>query len=47
MPNGMMFTIGAKSVMLAISILPHLGRNGTITFSVEGAMPKLHWSIAP
>jgi len=47
MPNGMMFTIGAKSMMLAINILPHLGRNGTMTLSVEGAIPKLHWSIAP
>jgi hypothetical protein len=47
MPKGMIFTIGAKSMMLAMSMLPHLGRSGTITFSVEGAIPKLHWSIAP
>ncbi len=46
-PKGIMFTIGAKSVILAMSMLPHLGRSGTITFRVDGAIPKLHWSIAP
>lgn len=47
MPNGMMLDIGAMSMMLAISILPHLGRSGTVTINVDGAIPKLHCSIAP
>jgi hypothetical protein len=46
-PKGMMLTIGTLSIMLAISILPHLGRRGTMTFSVDGAIPNEHWSIAP
>ena len=47
MPNGIMFDIGTMSVMFAISIFPHLGRNGTFTVSGDGAIPKLHCSIAP
>lgn len=47
MPNGMMFTIGAMSITVPISMLPHIGRNGITTISVDGAMPKVHWSIAP
>ena len=42
-----MFVIGTKSMMFAISILPHLGLKGTVTISEEGAIPKVHWSIAP
>lgn len=47
MPKGIMLTIGILSMMLAISILPHLGRSGTMTDRVDGAIPKLHCSIAP
>ena len=47
MPKGMMFVIGAMSMMFAISIFPHFGRSGTVTISDDGAIPKLHCSIAP
>ena len=47
MPKGMMFDIGTMSMMFAISIFPHLGRRGTVTISDDGAIPKLHCSIAP
>jgi hypothetical protein len=46
-PKGRIFVIGTKSIILAISILPHLGRRGTVTISDDGAIPKVHWSIAP
>ena len=46
-PNGMMLVIGAISIILAISIFPHLGRRGTVTISDDGAIPKLHCSMAP
>jgi hypothetical protein len=46
-PKGMMFIMGAISMIFAMSILPHLGRSGTVTISVDGAIPKLHCSIAP
>jgi len=42
-----MFVIGTMSMMLAISMLPHFGRIGTVTFSVDGVVPKVHCSIAP
>lgn len=45
-PKGGMFSIGAKSITLAIGTLPAIGRSPT-TERVEGAIPKLHWSIAP
>ena len=47
MPKGSMFDIGAMSMMLAMSMFPHLGRRGTVTISDDGAIPKLHCSIAP
>lgn len=47
MPKGMMFTIGAMSKMVPISMLPHLGRSGITTISDDGAMPNVHWSVAP
>lgn len=47
MPNGMILVIGIISVILAISIFPHFGRSGTVTISVDGAIPKVHCSIAP
>lgn len=46
MPKGLMFSMGAKSMMLAIGILPHIGRI-PMTVRGEGATPKLHWSNAP
>jgi hypothetical protein len=42
-----MFVIGIMSMILAISMLPHFGRIGTVTISVDGAIPKVHCSIAP
>jgi hypothetical protein len=47
MPKGMMFTIGAKSIIVALGLFWIMGRKGTVTVSVEGASPKLHFSIAP
>lgn len=47
MPKGMMFVMGIISMIFAISILPHFGRKGTVTMSDDGAIPKLHCSIAP
>ena len=47
MPKGSMLDMGAMSMMFAISIFPHLGRKGTVTISDDGAIPKLHCSIAP
>ena len=38
---------GVKSIVVAISMFIHLGRRGTVTISEHGAIPKLHWSIAP
>jgi hypothetical protein len=46
-PNGMIFAIGMLSMIVAMSMLPHFGRKGMITISDEGAIPKLHWSMAP
>lgn len=47
MPKGIMLVIGAISMMFAISMFPHFGRSGTVTISDDGAIPKLHCSIAP
>ncbi len=47
MPKGIIFVIGAKSMTVAISMLPHFGLSGTVTMSDDGAIPKEHWSIAP
>jgi len=47
MPKGMMFTIGAKSMMLARGMLPiNLVRDGR-TMSDDGARPKVHVIMAP
>jgi hypothetical protein len=46
-PNGIIFAIGIMSIIVPMSIFPHLGRRGMTTISDDGAMPKLHWSIAP
>lgn len=47
MPKGIMLVMGMMSIIVAIGILPHIGRIGTTTISVDGAMPNVHWSIAP
>ena len=45
-PNGMMFTIGAKSMMLAAICLPHCTRLTGSTCSAAGAAPIVHISCA-
>ena len=40
-PKGLMFTIGAKSIILAIGIFWFVGRIPTMV-SGEGDIPKLH-----
>lgn len=44
-PKGLMFNIGAKSIMFAIGIFCTIGLNPT-TVRTEGAIPKLHCIIA-
>lgn len=39
--------MGIISMVVAISMLQHLGRRGTVTISDDGANPNVHWSIAP
>lgn len=46
MPNGMMFTIGAKSMMLAAFILPAVTRVAGGTISSDGAIPIVHINCA-
>lgn len=46
MPNGMMFIIGAKSMMLAAAG-PWPVTFGGMTANFEGAAPKLHFNVAP
>ena len=47
MPNGMMLTKGALSMMVAAGmLLVSVWRIGK-TLSDDGATPKLHWSVAP
>jgi hypothetical protein len=46
-PNGIIFAMGTISIIVAISRLPHFGLSGMMTISDDGAIPKLHWSIAP
>ena len=41
-PNGMMFTIGAKSMMFAATCFPHVVRFTGSTCSTEGATPIVH-----
>jgi hypothetical protein len=47
MPKGIIFIIGAKSIILAFGLFCIMGRIGTVTINMEGAIPKLHFSIAP
>ena len=46
-PNGMMFAIGLLSMMFAIGLFCTFGRVGSTTINDDGAIPKLHCSIAP
>lgn len=47
MPKDMTFTIGIKSIIVALGLFCIMGRRGTVTVSVDGASPKLHFSMAP
>ena len=47
MPKGMIFTIGLLSIMLAMGLFCTKGRIGSITMKDDGAIPKVHCSIAP
>ena len=47
MPNGTMFVMGWKSMMVAAGWLLVMTRCAGITIMEEGAMPKLHCSVAP
>jgi hypothetical protein len=46
MPNGMMFTVGLLSIILAMGMAVLTLFTGR-TFNVPGANPKLHLSVAP
>lgn len=45
-PKGMMLTIGAQSMMLAVGA-PHITRFAGSTCNADGATPKLHCSVVP
>jgi hypothetical protein len=45
-PNGMIFTIGMWSMMLAPGVVTRTLLTGSTT-SVLGAIPNEHWSVAP
>jgi hypothetical protein len=47
MPKGNMLVIGTISITVAINIFCAFGRKGTVTIKADGAIPKLHCSIAP
>lgn len=47
MPNDAMFSIGAKSMMVAAGISEHITPGAGSTVSVEGAAPKLQARTAP
>ena len=47
MPKGMTLTMGAKSMMVALGLFCIMGRRGTVIASVEGVIPKVHFSMAP
>src|SRR5215472_19094699 len=46
-PKGMMFTMGTLSIMLASGWFPVLTRFTGSTTKLLGAMPMLHWRVAP
>jgi hypothetical protein len=47
MPNGAIFTMGAKSMMVAAGIFAHDTIDVGITVSVDGAAPNGHANAAP
>ena len=47
MPKGMMLTIGLLSRMFPMGLFCTMGRIGSSTMKDDGAIPKLHCSIAP
>ena len=47
MPKVGIFVVGIMSLIVAISILPHFGRDASVTTREHGVVPKLHWSDAP
>lgn len=46
-PKGMIFTIGAKSMIVAFGLFCIIGLSGTVTINEDGAIPKEHFSVAP
>src|SRR5437870_3339719 len=46
-PNGMMFTNGAQSMIVAAGRPSTITRGVGVAVNVEGAMPKLHVMTAP
>ena len=46
-PKGAILTMGLLSMMLPIAKFIHLGRMGSKTENVPGAIPNVHCSIAP
>ena len=46
-PKGMIFTMGLLSIMLPTGLFCTIGRSGSTTMKGDGAIPKLHLSIAP
>lgn len=47
MANGMMFTMGLWSMMLAAGMLLLIKRFSGITIKLDGAAPKEHINVAP
>src|SRR5262249_62256097 len=47
MPKGMMFTMGLLSMMFASGWFPVFTRFTGKTTKLLGAMPMLHWRVAP
>jgi NADH:ubiquinone oxidoreductase subunit K len=45
-PNGMMFFMGMKSMMLAAGCVPDNTRFSGVTIKVEGAIPKMQVNVA-
>lgn len=46
-PNGMIFFIGTKSMILAAGCEPDNTRFSGVTIKVEGATPNVHIKVAP
>ncbi|WP_349768819.1 hypothetical protein [Thermomonas sp.] len=45
-PNGMMFFMGMKSMMLAAGCIPDSTRFSGVTTNIEGAIPKTQVNVA-